>query len=1004
MAKKEDKNKKHKDKAELGKEIGYVKPREIKQEMEESYIDYAMSVIVSRALPDVRDGLKPVHRRILYAMLEQGLYHNSKFRKSANVVGECFVKDTLILSKKGLIPIQEIRVGDGVYTQKGIERVVKLYKMPKKPLLKVKLDNGLSNIVTPSQKFKTLTQDWNFVWKEAKELTKDDFVVARTHYPDIGNLVKLKRIDKSQPQYLNKNIAYLLGIFLADGSISNDYSRKKLPRICFCLGDEPGIADRIASIFEKEFGYLPKAEVHRYKYQNNKGDVFNNKQYFLRINRKDINEFFVRNFSISGVNAYTKRIPMEIFRSPAEVIFSLISGMIDGDGHIHKNKPYVNYGSISEELIDGLMLLLHHQGFIASKYILKPSKGGFINQRLVMARHDPYALELGGKAAVRFIKLLNLASKKKSARVQKYIANEGDRRDCGFSHDIIPYAGEILFGELSREHLGGGWYEDGDGIKFREGIKHRAGCKIRYSSDLWDKSLRKTQVVDWGIMDKIEKIGSPLFGFLEHIIKNKIYFLKVSSIEKVKAQETYDFEVENEHEFIANGIVSHNCLGHYHPHSDQAVYDSLVRMAQDFSLRYLLVKGQGNFGCFTGDTEIRLCDGGSINFKKLIKEQKEGKRHWTFSFNHQSKKVEVAEISSPRLTRKKEKIIEITIDNGEKIKCTLDHKFLLKNGKYKEAENLKIGDSLMPVYIKSCEGTEKLNLKDYRMVYQPKEESWAFIHRLADEWNLAQGVYDKSAGRIRHHKDFDKLNNNPINIERIPWGKHWQKHKEIASLRHKENPAYVKKLAEGRQKFWANPENRKIYSERLSQRNKEMWQSPKYRKLWIEARKEMWRNPDYKEFMRTQSSKNLKRLWQTKEFPKLMSDLKSNEIEKRWENEEYRNQMAKHMKEISVKLWSNPEHREHISKLMKKKFQDPAMREKLSHRMKKLWEDPEFRKKYPVAHFKKMAKISWENPKIHELHNQKTKEQWEDPDFRKKFINGVISANRKKIRILGRNL
>ncbi len=69
------------------KEIGYVKPREITEEMKESYIDYAMSVIVSRALPDVRDGLKPVHRRILYAMHEDGLSHSVKYRKSANVVG-----------------------------------------------------------------------------------------------------------------------------------------------------------------------------------------------------------------------------------------------------------------------------------------------------------------------------------------------------------------------------------------------------------------------------------------------------------------------------------------------------------------------------------------------------------------------------------------------------------------------------------------------------------------------------------------------------------------------------------------------------------------------------------------------------------------------------------------------------------------------------------------------------------------------------------------------------
>ncbi len=69
-----------------------IKPRSITEEMQSSYIDYAMSVIVSRALPDVRDGLKPVHRRILYAMHEMGLTHAAKFRKSATVVGETMGK------------------------------------------------------------------------------------------------------------------------------------------------------------------------------------------------------------------------------------------------------------------------------------------------------------------------------------------------------------------------------------------------------------------------------------------------------------------------------------------------------------------------------------------------------------------------------------------------------------------------------------------------------------------------------------------------------------------------------------------------------------------------------------------------------------------------------------------------------------------------------------------------------------------------------------------------
>jgi len=73
-------------------QIGELRDVPIVEEMEKSYLEYAMSVIVSRALPDVRDGLKPVHRRILYAMWEIGLRHNAKFRKSAHVVGAVMAK------------------------------------------------------------------------------------------------------------------------------------------------------------------------------------------------------------------------------------------------------------------------------------------------------------------------------------------------------------------------------------------------------------------------------------------------------------------------------------------------------------------------------------------------------------------------------------------------------------------------------------------------------------------------------------------------------------------------------------------------------------------------------------------------------------------------------------------------------------------------------------------------------------------------------------------------
>src|SRR5512138_1113439 len=73
-------------------ELGLVKKVDIDREMQEAYLSYAMSVIVSRALPDARDGLKPVQRRILYAMYDMGLRPTTAYKKSARIVGEVLGK------------------------------------------------------------------------------------------------------------------------------------------------------------------------------------------------------------------------------------------------------------------------------------------------------------------------------------------------------------------------------------------------------------------------------------------------------------------------------------------------------------------------------------------------------------------------------------------------------------------------------------------------------------------------------------------------------------------------------------------------------------------------------------------------------------------------------------------------------------------------------------------------------------------------------------------------
>ncbi len=593
-----------------------IEKREITTELKESYLDYAMSVIVSRALPDVRDGLKPVQRRILWAMWDGGITAQAKFRKSAYVVGECFVKNTLVSTKRGLIPIQNIQVGDEIFTQTNRQTVKQLFKMPPRNLLKITLGGGFYNIVTPSQKFKVLMPDLSFKWKEARHLTENDYLILRSVYPETKDLVNLGTFENGRTIYLNEDIAYLLGLFVSDGWITNDYGRKKHPRIGFTAGNKK-VLEKVKSILENEFNYSPTIEIKKYRLPTKNGQLLNKEIFTLRINSKAVNEFLASQFDLEDKWALTKEIPSQIFQSPPSVISAFVSGLIEGDGYISKKRNLIKYVSISEKLVDQLMLLLFSQGIFSNKYKNNNlyKKERFLLGKKIINQHLSYAVDIQGENALKLAAKLNLFDDYKNSKVSRLkFAKIGSHERKGFNtYDVIPYASGVLFKELSEAHLSGGWYEDHEGNKFRMGIKYPGGAKIRYSSDLDEKPLRTSQIIEWGIKRKLEKINSPFFNFIDSVIKNNLRFIKISSIEDHPPEETYDLEVGGDHEFVANGMIVHNCMGKYHPHGDMAIYDTLVRMAQDFSLRYPLIQGQGNWGSVDGDgaaaqryTEARL--------------------------------------------------------------------------------------------------------------------------------------------------------------------------------------------------------------------------------------------------------------------------------------------------------------------------------------------------------------------------------------------------------------
>ena len=563
----------------------------IENEMKKSYIDYSMSVIVSRALPDARDGLKPVHRRILYSMYDMSLNHNKAHKKSARVVGECFVAGTRVLTERGLIPIEEVQVGEKVYTQNGRSKVTELYEMPERQLLRVGMENGMGLTCTPSQPFKVLSQDLTYQWKEAKDLNEGDHLIMRLEYPE---LPRVKLPDwHGKEMLLDEDIAYLIGQFLSDGWFENYHGRFNF----FSSHEETMM--RVRDCLKRSFGYEANIEMDSEPFFHQDGHESVSIGFQVRINRKELNQYLMSALGIDGSwKAVSKRIPEPFFGSPRSVLLSLISGLIDGDGSVHTNRNMVHYGTISTQLADDFQIILQQLGVLSRRYLQTMNdEFRMINDSILNQHHPLHAIEVSGRFAKELAKMLDLANDDKRERLARIAGAQVDAAP----YDRIPFLGQAVFQELSDHHPGGGWYEDMSGHKFRSGICYPDGTKIRYSSDLKERPLGRTQIKDWGIQEKLGRIQSKLCPFIDEVVDDHLYFVQVTKITEAPAQKTYDLQVAGAHEFIAGGVVVHNCLGKYHPHGDTAVYDSLVRLAQDFSLRYTLIEGQGNFGSVDGD-------------------------------------------------------------------------------------------------------------------------------------------------------------------------------------------------------------------------------------------------------------------------------------------------------------------------------------------------------------------------------------------------------------------
>ncbi len=205
------------------------------------------------------------------------------------------------------------------------------------------------------------------------------------------------------------------------------------------------------------------------------------------------------------------------------------------------------------------------------------------------------------------------------------------------------------------------------------------------------------------------------------------------------------------------------------PPNSFALAQSLERFRIPRNVSCIVIGKSTYARCFSADTRVALVDGTAPTLEEMARRADNGELFWGYSIGPNGRLI-VSLLEQPRYIGR-DSLLEVTLDNGEKINCTPDHIFLMRDGRETSADQLRPGDSLMPLYRDYYRG--------YEMVYQPLNGFLNPTHRLADEWNTRYGIYPDVPGIHRHHKDMNRRNNNPWNIERMEASAHIRLHNKV---------------------------------------------------------------------------------------------------------------------------------------------------------------------------------------------------------------------------------
>jgi len=539
---------------------GRIEERELEKEMRSSYLDYAMSVIVGRALPDVRDGLKPVHRRVLYAMHDIGLQPTRPYRKCAFIVGEvmgkyhphgdsaiydtlvrmaqefslrnplidgqgnfgsidddpaaamryCVSGDTRVATAEGTVRIDSLVPdvepnSDSDVDLKVLDRLgrpahaSKLFHSGAHPTLRLRTRHGHELTGTHNHPVLCLVDMAGvplLLWKLLEEIEPGDRVLI-SRTPQ-GSAGE----DASLTERAEQS-ALLAGAFVSEGWIG--------PRRAGFNNVDKEFFDAVLAAYDGVVGGP------RYVYSRRiaSGSLLHE----LDVQNLDA----LRKSPLVQVvgKASEKRVPEFVWRSSSSFKRAFLAALFTGDGSsslLPRNSIQISYSTYSEQLAKDVQLLLLESGVIAR--ICRYEQGEF--KVVVSNRRD-------ARLFSRQIGFLGV----KQAKLESALAAV-PQSSRSLSHDHVPYIAEYI-----RSDGGGRWTE-------RDWLRRHNVDRI----ERWEQG-------GTAIMERIE--SPEVRDVVEPLVTGDYFYAEVESVEPAGVQPVFSIRVDtDDHSFLTNGFVSHN--------------------------------------------------------------------------------------------------------------------------------------------------------------------------------------------------------------------------------------------------------------------------------------------------------------------------------------------------------------------------------------------------------------------------------------------------------------